>query len=166
MICCLHLFPDTPICRNYKTKETDIVQRVRAQFPLYTWISDRRVSDGCSVRRPDLLCDFGTHIIIVEVDEHQHRDYDTTCENKRIMELSHDVGYRPIVFLRFNPDAYVNANGVSIPSPWGLNKLGVMTIKKKREREWDERIQNLFTKIEFFSQNCPTKMIEIVQLFY
>jgi hypothetical protein len=31
--------------------------------------------------------DFGTHIVIVEIDEGAHRSYDTTCENKRVCEL-------------------------------------------------------------------------------
>ena len=35
---------------------------------------------------------------------------DCSCENKRIMEISQDLGHRPIVFIRFNPDEY-NKNG-------------------------------------------------------
>ena len=45
---------------------------------------------------------------IVEIDENQHIEYDCSCENKRIMELSQDVGHRPIIFIRFNPDDYLN----------------------------------------------------------
>jgi hypothetical protein len=33
----------------------------------------------------------GSHIIIVEIDENKHTDYDCSCENKRLMELSKDL---------------------------------------------------------------------------
>ena len=62
----------------------------------------------CSKRRPDLFLDLGYQILIIEIDENQHLDYDCSCENKRIMELSQDVGHKPIVFIRFNPDEYCN----------------------------------------------------------
>jgi hypothetical protein len=47
----------------------------------------------------------------IEIDENQHVAYDCSCENKRIMELSQDVGHRPIVFIRFNPDGYKDHKG-------------------------------------------------------
>ena len=49
---------------------------------------------------------FANQIIIIEVNENQHIAYDCSCENKRIMKLSQDVGHKPIVFIRFNPDDY------------------------------------------------------------
>ena len=51
------------------------------------------------------------HIIIVEIDENAHINYDSSCENKRLMELSQDLGFRPIVFIRFNPDDYIDKEG-------------------------------------------------------
>ena len=39
--------------------------------------------------------------------------------NKRLMELSQDVGFRPIVFIRFNQDGY------KITSCWYINKLEI-----------------------------------------
>lgn len=45
----------------------------------------------CSKRRPDILIDLETHLIIIEVDENQHKGY--SCENKRIMEISQDLGH-------------------------------------------------------------------------
>ena len=46
-------------------------------------------------------------IIIVEIDEYQHENITYSCENKRIMEISQDLGHRPIIFIRFNPDEYL-----------------------------------------------------------
>ena len=53
--------------------------------------------------------------------ENKHTDYDYSCEHKRLMELSQDLQHRSIVFIRFNPDAYVNQEGVTssslLPNP-------------------------------------------------
>ena len=51
-----------------------------------------------------MLLDLGYQVVVVEVDENAHVGY--SCENKRLMKLSKDVFHRPIVFIRFNPDAY------------------------------------------------------------
>jgi hypothetical protein len=110
MRCFIYLFPNQPVCRNYKTKETATAQFITTNFPNFTWNLDKKVEDGCSKRRPDLICDLGYQVIIVEVDENQHIDYDCSCENKRIMQLSQDLGHRPIIFIRFNPDSYTNLN--------------------------------------------------------
>ena len=70
--CCIHFCPDIEISRNFKTKERDIVERIIEKFPDFGWIADKRIEDGCSKRRPDLLLELGSHIIIVEVDENKH----------------------------------------------------------------------------------------------
>lgn len=68
----------------------------------------KTINGACSKRRPDLFLDLGYQIIVTEIDEYQHLNtsYDSTCENKRIMEISQDVGHRSVVFIRFNPDEY------------------------------------------------------------
>jgi hypothetical protein len=48
------------------------------------------------------------------------------------MELSQDVEYRSIVFIRFNPDEY-KKNGEINTSCWGLNKKGVCEVKNKNQ---------------------------------
>ena len=164
--CCVQICPEIEVSRNYKTKEKDVVDRIKHYFPNFTWVADKRVQDGCSLRRPDLLLDMGSHIIIVEVDENQHSDYDCSCEHKRLMQISQDLGHRPIVFIRFNPDAYTNQEGVLVKSCWKLNQLGVMTIGKTKEKEWEERIENLKTQIQYWIDNPTEKTVEIIQLFY
>lgn len=167
--CFIHLFPDRPNARNYKTKEKAVVDYILENFPLdkYTWISDKRVKDGCSKRRPDLLLDLGYQVIIVEVDEHQHTDYDCACENKRLMELSQDVYHRPIVLIRFNPDEYMDKSK-KITSCWGVNKLGICALKKTKLKEWNTRLEFLKSQIEYWSnsENMSDKTIQIVELFY
>ena len=167
LFCYINLFPDKPVARNYKTKEYTVVEFVKNIFPNYTWISDKKIVEGCSKRRPDLLLDLGYQIIIIEIDENQHIDYDCSCENKRLMELSQDVNHRPIVFIRFNPDDYYNKK-LKITSCWRTNKKGIAVIKKSKTDEWSQRLKSLENQIDYWTNplNNTNKTIEIIQLFY
>jgi hypothetical protein len=156
---------DKPVVRNYKTKEKDVADRIKQTFENFSWVADRRVEDGCSRRRPDLLLDMGSHVIIVEVDENKHSNYDCSCENKRIMEISRDLQHRPIIFIRFNPDDYIK-DGKTVKSCWKLNKRGVMQIEKHKEKEWEERITVLKEQIQYWINNTTNKTIKTIELFY
>ncbi len=166
MSCCVQQFPEIEVSKNYKTKEKGVAEKVLEAFSDFTWVSDKRIEDGCSRRRPDLLLDMGSHIIIIEVDENQHNDYDCSCENKRLMEISQDVGHRPIVFIRFNPDEYIDDKGNKIKSCWKYNKTGVMRVDPKMENEWNSRIKCLLEQIKYWVENPTEKTVEVVQLFY
>ena len=167
LYCFINLFPDKQVSHNYKTKEYAVVEFVKNTFPELKWIADKRISGGCSKRRPDLLLDIGNQILIVEIDENQHIDYDCSCENKRIMELSQDVGHRPIVFIRFNPDDYKN-DEKNITSCWGQTKNGICVIKKSKKCEWTQRLNTLKDQICYWTNptNTTNKTIETIQLFY
>jgi hypothetical protein len=165
--CFIYKYPLKPVSRNYKTKETNVVDFIKASFPDYNWIADKTVQDGCSRRRPDLLLDFGSFILIIEVDENQHVDYDNSCENRRIMEISRDLGHHSnIVFIRFNPDDYFIGDE-KITSCWGTNGNGICTVKKSKTKEWDERLTALKEKVqECLDKKWSDKMIETIHLFY
>jgi hypothetical protein len=167
LFCYMNLFPDKPVSRNYKTKEYAVVEYVKIQFPDFNWIADKTITGGCSKKRPDLLLDLGYQIVIIEIDENQHIDYDCSCENKRIMELSQDLGHRPIVFIRFNPDDY-EKNGINITSCWGQDKKGICVVKKSKKSEWSQRLNALEEQIKYWlnPENGTNKTIEIIQLFY
>lgn len=164
--CYIHLFPDNKITRNYKTKERRIVDSLKSDFSELNWIHDKKIEDGCSKYRPDLLLDMGSHIIIVEIDENKHTNYDCSCENKRLMSLSQDLHHRPIIIIRFNPDSYKNEKGELIKSCWKNNKLGLTEIEKTKQVEWDERLNCLKNQIKYWIENPTEKILEIVELFY
>ncbi len=126
--CFANLFPDTPVARSDLTEENTVATFLKEKFPNVTWKCNKSVENGCSKRRPDLLLGMGSHIVIVEVDEHSHVAYDPTCEEKRLGEIWGDVYHRKIVFIRFNTDEYKNEDGNNVPSPWGVNGLGVLTV--------------------------------------
>ena len=113
-----------------------------------------------------MLLDLGYQVLIVEVDENQHKFYDCSCDNKRLMQLSQDVGHRPIVFIRFNPDAYMK-DGIKVKSCWGLTpKQGICVVKTPAE--WEMRLTALEEQIKYWMDplNVTNKTIESIQLFY
>ena len=167
---CLRCFvnnnPDKPNARNYKTKESAVSTFIKKIFPNVSFTSDKKITDGCSKRRPDDIVDFGTHCIIIETDENKHNSYERSCENMRIMEISRDLGHRPTVFLRFNPDAYIDDKGSKITSCWGLDARGMAVVKKNKQDEWKKRLSVLETHLKYWIDNIPEKTVEIIQLFY
>jgi hypothetical protein len=165
--CYVNTFPENNISLNYKTKERHIVDFVKNHFPDFTWRINKKIIDGCSNKRPDLFLDLGFLIIIIEIDENQHAKYNSSCENKRIMELSADVDYRPIVFIRFNPDEYT-INNKKISSCWNINKKGFCVINHNKINEWNLRLNKLKDEITFWTdpKNKTDKCIHSVFLFF
>ena len=170
MRCFMYTFPGEKVARNYKVKEYAMVEFVQTQFPDVTWVHDKRISDGCSRKRPDLIADFGYFVMTIEADEHQHDTYDTTCEHRRLMELSQDVGHRPMVMIRFNPDSYEDkTTGETVPSCWGVNKLGISVVKKKQADNWTARLAKLAETIQHYidqPEGAMDKMLTLEWLFF
>jgi len=158
--------PDVPVTRNYKTKERAVVDLVSQTYSDFTWVSDKRVQDGCSTRRPDLFLDLATHALVIEIDENQHHDYDCSCENRRLMELSQDISHRPLVFIRFNPDEYLDSNGKNIKSCWRVGTDGINRVPTTQTENWRNRIHILYTNVDYWIANIPDKTVEVIQLFY
>lgn len=165
--CYTYIHPGKKTKKNYKTKEQAVVDYVKKIFPNLTVVADKINSDGCSKKRPDILIDLGYQVIVVEIDENQHKSYDCSCNNKRIMEISQDNGHRPIIFIRFNPDGYkINEN--KIQSCWKLLKTGFLVLNKTKITEWNDRLNSLRNQIEYWCDpnNKTDKTIEIIQLYY
>ena len=166
LICFIHLFPDEKVARNYKTKENSVNSYIKEKFQSVDWTCDKVVQNGCSRRRPDMLADLGSHVVIIEIDENRHDEYECICENRRIMEISKDLGHRPVVFIRFNPDGYERVDGTKLTSPWRLNGLGICVVMKTREKEWNERLSALEEMTGYWLTHVPEKTVEVVELFY
>jgi hypothetical protein len=165
--CFIHLFPHKPQTRNYKTKERAVVAYITELYSQYFWSADKTIPDGCSGKRPDLILDLGTHVIIVEIDENKHSGYNCSCENKRLMELSKDLDHRNMIMIRFNPDSYVDNNGNKISSCWKINnRTNILVINPTKKDEWLERLNSLKLQIDYWLINIPGKMVETVELFY
>jgi hypothetical protein len=162
--CFVHLFPNDKISTNYKTKENEIKKFIFENHKDKKWIYDKVIENGSSKRRPDFLLELEDQVIIIEVDENQHSNYDCICENKRIMEISKDLNHTNIIFIRFNPDNYININNKLIDSCWKININGLLSINDLKL--WDNRLQTLNEQINYWCINKTNKTIEIIQLYY
>ena len=138
---------------------------IKEQFKEQVMIFDKQTG-GCSKRRPDVYIDKFTHIVIIECDENQHKNEEyNSCENKRTMELFQDFGNRPIVFIRFNPDSYVNEENKKIQSSFKMHKaLDVPVIRDSNE--WVCRLNVLKKTIDKWLIKIPEKEITNEYLFY
>jgi uncharacterized C2H2 Zn-finger protein len=161
--CFVHLFPDEPIVRNWKVKEQHVNDFIVEQYPDKDFTYNRSIKGGCSRKIPDWFFECLTHSVIVENDENQHTDY--SCENKRNMMLFQDLGNRPIVFIRFNPDSYIDEDNNKVQSSFKYHEsLGVPIIRDKDE--WNNRLYKLKDILDFHLYNIPDKEVTVVNLFY
>jgi hypothetical protein len=77
-------------------------------------IDDRTINTICNFYRPDRIYDCGSHLVIIEIDERQHKNK-TFCESlyrnlnhseeTRMYHIQSAAGI-PCIFLRFNPDNF------------------------------------------------------------
>lgn len=162
--CFLNLFPLADVSKNYRSKELCVVNYIKEKYPDYTTINNKKIPDGCSLKRPDIMFDFGSHVVVIEVDEDQHNGY--SCENMRMMTLMQDAGTRPMVFIRFNPDKYVDEEGNKIDGCWEHNHLGVSCVKTTEKLQWQERLDILIETFEQFIEEEPTMEFTLLHLFY
>jgi hypothetical protein len=69
--------------------------------------TDIMIDNGvCGKERPDRVYDFGNKIVVLECDEHQHRDRQCLCEQTRMVNIGQSFGGIPVYFIRWNPDDY------------------------------------------------------------
>lgn len=154
--------PNDKRVKHRKVKEHAFMVPLKQIFP--KMIHDKTVEGGCSRRRPDGFIECGTHVVIVEIDEDQHIGYNVTCENFRMTQLYRDVAYRPIIFVRLNPDGYKNEDGKKINSAFMITKTGES--KKRSEREFNRRFDMLHAAVNSAIHNIPSKAITIIHLCF
>ena len=82
------------------------------------------------------------------------------------MEISKDIGHRNLVFLRFNPDTYLNQKNQRVASCWYTNGHGITQVSVKKQKEWMHRLDSLRNQVNYWTEYQTNKMIEVVQLFY
>jgi very-short-patch-repair endonuclease len=183
--CFMYLYPDAVRSKKYRTKESAVATFLADAFQGLAFERDRVVSGGCSRYRPDLMCDLMTHVVIVEIDEHQHECYDQECENKRIAALWRDLAFRPVVVVRFNPDGYTETlinNNINNNNDDGIEKSIVVGKKRHgscfkydavrgapyicRKKEWDQRLSVLKSVVSKYVDSVPEKSITVERLFY
>ena len=95
---------NTPSIRN--RKENKIKALLEANNITYE-SHDKYVDVNCSRKRPDFILDYNFYKVVIEIDENQHRSYPCECEQSRMIQIHQDIGMDTL-FIRFNPDSYIN----------------------------------------------------------
>ena len=173
--CFCNEYPDHEKSTLYKIKERYLRDELRLRFPEnnINMIFDKAIDGGCSKKRPDVLIDLLLYSIIIECDENQHKNYE--CENKRTMQLFEDLGNRPLIMIRFNPDSYMEgSSGENKKKIKGCFKplTKIEDIHKKKfyeinKKEWKRRVDILEEIIrENMSEDVPEKEVKEIKLFY
>jgi hypothetical protein len=83
-----------------------------------------------------------------------------------MMELMVDIGLRPVVFIRFNPDAYNDANGDIVSSCWGVDKNGIGRVKPTKRAEWKARLVCLEDMVRKWVTRVPEREFTLEKLYY
>jgi hypothetical protein len=132
-ICCDNPFYEESKRIN-KLKETIMVKYLRKHIYGNEILADRIIDSTCNLYRPDILYDCGTHIVVVECDEYQHKKYNwQSCssnrslehmEEKRMYEIMIAYGL-PAIFIRWNPDEF-KVNGIIIKKYNNDKRLGML----------------------------------------
>jgi len=157
--CYNELHPNNPNPRQHKVRENAVVENVKTYYP--NVIVDEKVAGGTSQKRPDMLIDLPTHVIIIEVDEDQHRRYEKGSDESRIKILQEDIK-KLVVMIRFNPDFYKNSKNVGIKSCW-KKVFEIMTIAD--HVNWKARLARLKEVVTHYINNIPTENC-LVKLFF
>jgi len=108
---------DRMMKKRVKKHEEKVENLLREEIDIPFTYRDEVVDRVCSNKRPDFVYHCGTHVVIVEVDEDQHKSYKCTVygdnkegkmkgENIRMFEIAQSFDGLPVVFLRYNPDNY------------------------------------------------------------
>jgi len=154
------LHPDVKIPRQFKLKEHYVMDALREHYKdTLTMTFDKMIEGGCCKHRPDLFIDFGSHCLIIEIDENQHANY--ICEQKRMIALYEAIGFRKVVFIRFNPDGYREGTQ-KYKSPFGYTPTGMISINKE---EMVRRIARLVEQIDAVKEE-PHEPLTIHYLFF
>lgn len=101
---------EEPVIEVGHAKELRI-QKVLEANKIVLTSHDKIPEFACSQKRPDFVIDLGYQFIIVEVDENRHKGNPKICEVTRMVQIYQDFGGVPVVFIRYNPDDYVNNLG-------------------------------------------------------
>ena len=156
--CFYKSYPNERIPRRFKRKQNYIHDKLVDSYGENFFEYDKRIEGGCSSRKPDWFKDCITHSIIIECDEDRHENNSTICEHKRLMILFEDLGNRPIVFIRFNPDKYGNTKGC-----FTFDDLNNVICD---EEEFSKRFEKLKGVINDNIVNIPQKEVDVIKLFY
>ena len=145
-------FPLDPLTFQIRSKTKEIAVRdfINANFEGFQ--HNKRLRTGhcdCTIRRSiDHRMLIGNTLIAIETDENQHKAYNEMDEETRYDDLfmAHSGKW---IYIRFNPDKYINAQGVS-RNPMIATRLEALKkeiekqIKRVQHEENNELVERVY----------------------
>tara|TARA_B100001094_G_scaffold283809_1_gene296817 strand:- start:310 stop:984 length:675 start_codon:yes stop_codon:yes gene_type:complete len=148
---------------NYDNKE------IKQKYNIIDIIYDKYSGN----KRPDIVFICENYVIVIEVDEFQHKHNSQPGEiyskenekNKMNLIREHYLKEnKKTIYLRFNPDDYLNKNNIKIKSPWEKNENRKLVLINKDD--WDNRLRILKQKIDYYLKKEKIKNNSTNYLFY
>lgn len=140
-------------CAGYRqnSEEYRLRDLINLWFQDMKIVHDKIIEGSCLRYRPDFFIEAPKgHILIIEVDEEHHQRYDINCEIVRMFNIQQAI-MTPIVFVRYNPDAY---------KPGGVKTTAV----KKKDRH--NKLRATITRLIHFPPNFIQGIPEVEYLYY
>ncbi len=161
--CFVNTFPEE--AKNTKMRncrEIYIIQCIMKSIPGKNFIFNKKINNA----RPDIILKLENQILIIEIDENQHKNYSNECETQRINELYCDLDYKNIVLIRFNPDTYIDSFKKKKESCFISNNEGKYILNSKQKKEYEIRINKLCDTINYYIKNQISEPLKIINLFF
>ncbi len=146
----------TATLRNIQPTQSPPIRRqsmfekaVLFAFPNHTMLFDKCISPTCKLR-PDILILTAWGYIVIEIDEKQHRQYEHEAERESNIRTELK---KPVMFIRVNPDKYVDEKGKTWTSIIGYHGLDEKVDKCEFMRRW--RVIHPVVNNAILSDTCP-----------
>jgi len=136
--------------KHQKLKEKRVIQIVEKEFMKPTEYNVRvdRDCGGVNSEEKEIGFDFGKYIVFLEVDENRHKSYCELGEINRMKNIYMNEGGIPIVFIRYNPDNFVDNN------------------KKKQKLSQAKREELLIKWLKHYKEEGVKYHLSVNYLFY
>ena len=138
-------FPLDPLTFQIRSKTKEIAVRdfINANFEGFQHNARLRTGHcDCTIRRSiDHRMLIGNTLIAIETDENQHKAYNEMDEETRYDDLymAHSGKW---IYIRFNPDKYINAQGIR-KNPMIATRLEALKTEIEKQLERVEREENV-----------------------
>ena len=103
---------------------------------------------GVNSEEKEIGFDFGKYIVFLEVDENRHKSYCELGEINRMKNIYMNEGGIPIIFIRYNPDNFVDNN------------------KKKQKLSQAKREELLIKWLKHYKEEGVKYHLSVNYLFY
>ena len=148
--------------RKIKEKQLQVQRWLDQNHTTKYTLTDRRVfvyGLGCIRQRPDFLYDFPTHVVILEVDEDQHKKR-SVCDETRMINIA-QILMRKTLFIRYNPDEY-HRNGLKMTCQHAERMLVIR--RWLTEFESIENVTHMVSCVYLFFDNFDKQNVPVVEI--